>query len=93
MVGNVIILVYFVVVNVYSLVRMGADRNRMLYGGCVLPERSLFLVALCGGSIGTLAGMYLFKHKVHKFYFKAMLFLVLTLQLAFVVIKCLVYRM
>ena len=87
----IISLVYFVVVNLYSLFRVGADRDRTMHGGCVIPTRSFFLVAMCGGSIGTLMGMYLFKHKTDKLFFKLGMFLVLTVQLVFAAVTYLRY--
>ena len=34
-----------------------------------IPEKTLFHVALLGGSIGTVAGMKLFRHKTKHWYF------------------------
>ena len=34
-----------------------------------IPEKTLFLSALLGGSIGAIAGMYRFRHKTKHWYF------------------------
>lgn len=34
-----------------------------------VPERTLFLIAALGGSVGVLAGMYLFRHKTRHLSF------------------------
>ena len=45
-------------------------------------EKTLFLVSILGGSIGTWAGMYLFRHKTKHWYFVVGMPLILVLQLA-----------
>ncbi len=34
-----------------------------------IPEKTLLLLGFCGGSIGALAGMLLFRHKTKHWYF------------------------
>ncbi|MBR1635512.1 MAG: DUF1294 domain-containing protein [Lachnospiraceae bacterium] len=45
-----------------------------------IPEKTLFLVSIAGGSIGTLAGMYIFHHKTKHWYFAVGMPLILVLQ-------------
>ena len=42
----------------------------------------LFLVSILGGSIGTWAGMYVFRHKTRHWYFVIGMPLILILQIA-----------
>ena len=49
--------------NVVAVVAMGWDKFQAQRQGRRVPERTLFLLALGGGSVGCLAGMYGFRHK------------------------------
>ena len=42
---------------------MGIDKNRARRKAWRIPESTLFLLAIIGGSIGSIAGMYTFHHK------------------------------
>lgn len=64
------VFVYFVVMNLIGLLVMGADKRKAKKHQWRISERALFFVALLGGSLGTWAGMYLFRHKTKKWYFK-----------------------
>ena len=63
------VIVYLLIINLIGLLIMYIDKRRAKYGKWRIPERTLLTVALLGGSIGTIAGMYLFKHKTKKLKF------------------------
>ena len=42
---------------------MGIDKRRAIRHEWRIPEATLFLIALLGGSMGSIAGMQLFRHK------------------------------
>lgn len=42
---------------------MGIDKLKAKKRGFRIPEATLFLIAVIGGSIGSILGMYLFRHK------------------------------
>lgn len=50
--------------------------------GWRIPEKMLFGVSLLGGSAGTWAGMYLFRHKTKHWYFVIGMPLILVCQAA-----------
>ncbi len=60
---------YLAAVNVAGFALMGADKRRARQEKWRIPEWTLFAVALAGGSLGALAGMYLFHHKTRHWYF------------------------
>jgi uncharacterized membrane protein YsdA (DUF1294 family) len=76
-----IILIYLAAVNLFGLIIMGVDKSRAKRRKWRIPEATLFLVAIIGGSIGSIAGMYLFRHKTKHWYFVAGMPVILVLQI------------
>lgn len=61
---------YLVIVNLWAFALMGFDKRRAKRPGARrVRERTLFLAALLGGSLGALAGMWGFRHKTKHWYF------------------------
>jgi uncharacterized membrane protein YsdA (DUF1294 family) len=58
-------LVYLAVINVIGFAIMGIDKQKAKRGSYRISEKTLFFVALLGGSIGAKIGMELFRHKTH----------------------------
>lgn len=58
-----ILLLYVIIVNIAGFAAMGIDKRRARRKAWRIPESTLFLIALIGGSIGSIAGMYFFRHK------------------------------
>lgn len=54
---------YLLLMNVVAFVVMGVDKKRARRGEWRVPEKTLFLLSLIGGSFGSLMGMYTFRHK------------------------------
>ena len=57
-------ILYVVIMNILGVTVMGIDKYKAQHKLWRIPEKTLFLVSILGGSIGTWAGMYLFRHKV-----------------------------
>ena len=76
-----IILIYLAAVNLFGLIIMGVDKSRAKRRKWRIPEATLFLVAIIGGSIGSIAGMYLFRHKTKHWYFVVGMPVILVLQI------------
>ena len=60
---------YLVIMNIIGLAVMGIDKSKAKRHAWRIPEKVLFLVSILGGSAGTWAGMYLFRHKTKHWYF------------------------
>ena len=76
-----IILIYLAAINLFGLIIMGVDKSRAKRRKWRIPEATLFLVAIIGGSIGSIAGMYLFRHKTKHWYFVVGMPVILVLQI------------
>ena len=61
---------YLVIMNLAGVAVMGMDKEKAKKHAWRIPEKTLFFVSLIGGSVGTWAGMYLFRHKTKHWYFK-----------------------
>ncbi len=61
---------YLILINAVGLLIMLADKQKARRGAWRIPEATLIGIALLGGSVGSIAGMYLFRHKTKhpKFY-------------------------
>ena len=77
-----LLLIYLAVMNILGFALMGTDKSRARNGKWRIRERTLFLFSLLGGSIGTLTGMYVFRHKTKHWYFVIGMPLILIAQLA-----------
>ena len=60
---------------------MGIDKRKAVKHAFRIPESTLFIVALIGGSLGSLLGMYVFHHKTRHWYFVYGMPAILLLQL------------
>ncbi|HIR64726.1 MAG TPA: DUF1294 domain-containing protein [Candidatus Faecousia faecigallinarum] len=77
-----ILLVYLVLVNAAGLLFMFVDKQKAQRGQWRIPEATLMLTAAIGGSVGSLLGMYLFRHKTRHSKFTVGIPLILVLQVA-----------
>ncbi len=80
--GMKLFAIYLVVMNVLGVAVMWSDKRRARLHRWRIPEKVLFGVSLLGGSAGTWAGMYLFRHKTKHWYFVVGMPLILVCQAA-----------
>ena len=76
------LLIYLIVMNLIGLAVMAMDKSKARHHAWRIPEKTLFLVSILGGSAGTWAGMYLFHHKTKHWYFVTGMPLILVCQAA-----------
>ena len=62
--------IYLLAMNLLLFVLMGIDKQMAKRGKWRIRERTLFTIALAGGSIGGILGMQLFRHKTRHSSFK-----------------------
>ena len=63
---------------------MGIDKRKAIRHAFRIPEATLFSVALVGGSIGSILGMLVFRHKTKHWYFKFGMPIILLLQIGII---------
>ena len=78
--GAQLFALWVLLMSVLSFSLFGQDKRRARRGQWRIPERTLFLTALLGGSPGAILGMRLFHHKTLHKRFRYGLPLILALQ-------------
>ena len=61
--------IYLFIINAIGFILMLVDKIKARKNLWRIPEKVLFLSAIIGGSIGSLLGMYVFRHKTKHFSF------------------------
>ena len=79
------LLSYFAAVNLIGFALMGIDKYKAKKRAFRIPEATLFIIAIIGGSIGSIIGMYAFRHKTRHWYFVYGMVAILVLQIALAV--------
>ncbi len=57
------LLAYMSIISIVLLILMGMDKSRAKKHEWRIAERTLFTLAIVGGAVGGVLGMYLFRHK------------------------------
>lgn len=65
-----VLLVYLAVLNLVTFALYGADKRRAKKGQWRIPEKTLLILPLLGGSVGGILGMAVFHHKTRHWYFR-----------------------
>lgn len=81
-----LVTIYFISMNLLGFLMMGVDKRKAKKHAFRIPEATLFIVALIGGSLGSLIGMYVFRHKTRHWYFVYGMPAILILQVLFILI-------
>ena len=76
------LLIYLLLINLTGFFAMFLDKQKAKKGKWRIPEKTLFLFAFLGGSLGTTLGMHSFHHKTKHWYFKFGMPLILIFQIA-----------
>lgn len=74
--------IYLLLINFISFASMGIDKRKAIRKQYRIPEKTLFFLALLGGSIGSILGMRVFRHKTKHLSFCVGMPAILILQLA-----------
>ncbi|MBU5313023.1 DUF1294 domain-containing protein [Tissierella carlieri] len=63
---EIFLLIYLISINLISFILFGIDKNKAEKKEWRISEASLLLTSILGGSIGSLIGIVVFKHKLSK---------------------------
>ena len=74
---------YLILINAAALLLMHMDKRNAIRRGPRVPEVILIGIALMGGSLGALIGMFACRHKTRKLRFSVGLPLILLVQIGF----------
>lgn len=80
----IIVLVYYVIINLWGYFSMWSDKRKAIKGKYRTPEKKLFLIAILGGSLGSIMGMQKFRHKTKHWYFKYGMPAILVIQIVLI---------
>lgn len=80
-----IVLGYLLIVNVLGFVLMFVDKKRAQNNQWRIKEATLFLMAAIGGSIGSMLGMKVFRHKTKHLSFLIGMPAIFIVQVALVI--------
>ena len=82
------ILIYLLLINAIGFILMLVDKIKAKKNLWRIPEATLFLVAVIGGSIGSILGMYTFRHKTKHIKFIVGMPLILAAQIVIAILIC-----
>ena len=75
------VIIYLVVINALGFFIMWLDKRKAQKNAWRIPEKTIFIITALGGGIGTIAGMYTFRHKTQKIAFVIGLPLITILEI------------
>ena len=70
--------------NILGYLSMWSDKRRAIKGKYRISEKALFIIAILGGSLGSILGMQKFRHKTKHWYFKYGMPFILIVQIVIV---------
>ncbi|GGX56366.1 hypothetical protein GCM10011309_01400 [Litorimonas cladophorae] len=82
---TILISIYLLSLNLIAYIAFYVDKKRARQQLSRIPESTLLLIALFGGTIGAITAQHQFRHKTLKQPFKFQLYCIAILQLAFVI--------
>lgn len=78
-------IIYLLLINIFALAQMWFDKRRAINRGWRITENRLLLTAIVGGSVGSIAGMYTFRHKTQHWLFAIGMPIIFLVQITFAI--------
>lgn len=72
---------YLILINLVAFIVFGIDKYKAKKRSWRIPESNLIILAMLGGSLGGLIGMYVFRHKTNKLKFTIGMPMILLLNI------------
>ena len=80
------LIIYLIIINIVAFLAMFIDKKKAEKDRWRIKESTLLILALAGGSIGAIAGMYVFHHKTQKPRFFLGIPIIIVLQILIVIL-------
>ncbi len=80
------LIIYLFIINAAGFLLMHADKQKAIKNRWRIPERTLLITAILGGSLGVLSGIYIFRHKTRHLKFSVGVPVILAVQILIAVI-------
>lgn len=80
------IVIYLILINFIAFLSMYIDKKKAIKEKWRIKESTLLMLALVGGSIGAIIGMYAFHHKTQKPRFFLGIPIIIVLQILIVIL-------
>lgn len=80
------IVIYLILINFIAFLSMYIDKKKAIKGKWRIKESTLLMLALVGGSVGAIIGMYAFHHKTQKPRFFLGIPIIIVLQILIVIL-------
>lgn len=84
------IIIYFLIINLIGFLAMYIDKQKAKKGKWRIPEKTLFIITGLGGGIGTITGMYTFRHKTQKIAFVVGFPVITILEILTIIYFCII---
>lgn len=76
---------YLLIMNIIEFILMGLDKLFAIKNKNRIPEITLLFLSFLGGSLGSILGMILFRHKTKKWKFKILFTLFLVIHIILII--------
>lgn len=80
------IIIYLIIMNLITFLAMLIDKRKAEKGKWRIKESTLLMLALIGGSIGEIIGMFVWHHKTQKTRFLIGVPVIILLQLLIIIV-------
>lgn len=71
---------YIILINVIAYFIIYIDKQKAINKKWRISEKSIFILAILGGSVGAYISMFVFRHKIKKWYFALGIPCIIALQ-------------
>lgn len=85
LIGTQLLILYLAVINIIGLMIMVEDKKKAQRNARRIPEQVMFRVAAIGGSLGSMVGMNIARHKTKKWYFRLFIPLLAIIDYAWII--------
>ena len=79
------LIIYLIIINLVAFLAMLIDKKKAEKGRWRIKESTLLILAVIGGSVGSIIGMYTFRHKTQKARFFVGIPVIIVLQILLII--------